>query len=147
MKPEQNNMKPEQNNMNTPTPRTDAEVNNRPRTIQQFMGDSLRDALVPSNFARTLERELTTVTQQLTKAYETIGTMIDQIGMLQLKDKAITDQWDRLTKAIEPLKYWRDISECDCSNPLPQGGCLRCDLDKILNLNQPNHERHTDTED
>jgi hypothetical protein len=43
------------------------------------------------------------------------------------------EQRDRLTKSIEPLKYWRDISECDCSNPLPQGGCLRCDLDRILN--------------
>jgi hypothetical protein len=44
---------------------------------------------------------------------------------------------DILVKSIEPLKYWRDISECDCkcdcSNPLPQGGCLRCDLDRILN--------------
>ncbi len=43
-----------------------------------------------------------------------------------------TDQFERLIKAIEPFKYWRDISECDCSNPLPQGGCLRCDLEKIL---------------
>ena len=39
---------------------------------------------------------------------------------------------DNLIKLIEPFKYWRDISECDCSNPLPQGGCLRCDLERIL---------------
>ena len=95
--------------MNTPTPRTDAEVNNRPRTIQQFMGDSLRDALVPSNFARTLERELTTATEQLTKANETIGTMIDQIGMLQLKDKATTEQRDSLAEA---LRIMADGTSC-----------------------------------
>jgi hypothetical protein len=41
---------------------------------------------------------------------------------------------DILVKSIEPLKYWRDISECDCSSPLPQGGCLRCDLEKILEI-------------
>jgi chromosome segregation ATPase len=40
-------------------------------------------------------------TEQLTKANETIGTMIDQIGMLQLKDKATTEQRDRLAEALE----------------------------------------------
>jgi len=44
----------------------------------------------------------------------------------------LTDQRNRFIKAIEALKYWRDISECDCSNSLPHGGCLRCDLDRIL---------------
>jgi hypothetical protein len=47
-------------------------------------------------------------------------------------------QRDRLIKSVEPLKYWRDISECDCSNPLPQGGCLRCDLNRILKTTNPN---------
>jgi hypothetical protein len=43
-------------------------------------------------------QKLEKATQQLTKANETIGTMIDQIGMLQLKDKATTEQRDRLTE-------------------------------------------------
>jgi len=47
-------------------------------------------------------------------------------------------QRDRLIKSVEPLKYWLDISECDCSNPLPQGGCLRCDLNRILKTTNPN---------
>jgi hypothetical protein len=51
---------------------------------------------------------------------------------------AVTEQRDKLIKAIEPLEYWRDISECDCSNPLPQGGCLRCDLERILKPTNPN---------
>ena len=65
--------------------------------------------VVRSDLARKLERELITVTKQR----------------------------DSLIKAIEPLEYWRDISECDCSCPLPQGGCLRCDLERILKLTKP----------
>jgi len=65
--------------------------------------------VVRSDLARKLERELITVTKQR----------------------------DSLIKAIEPLEYWRDISECDCSCPLPQGGCLRCDLNRILKLTKP----------
>lgn len=29
------------------------------------------------------------------------------------------------------LEYWRGITECVCDSPLPIGGCLRCDLDRI----------------
>jgi len=54
--------------------------------------------------------------------------------------KEIIEQRDSLIKAIEPLEYWRDISECDCSCPLPQGGCLRCDLNRILKLTNPNSQ-------
>ena len=50
----------------------------------------------------------------------------------------VTEQRDKLIKAIEPLEYWRDISECDCSCPLAQGGCLRCDLNRILKITNPN---------
>jgi hypothetical protein len=62
-----------------------------------------------------------------------LGNWLDYCKLLERELNAVTEQRDRLTKSIEPLKYWRDISECDCSNPLPQGGCLRCDLDRILN--------------
>ena len=48
----------------------------------------------------------------------------------------VTEQRDRLLKHLNVLAYWRDISECDCHNPLPNGGCLRCDLDKVFNSNQ-----------
>jgi len=40
----------------------------------------------------------------------------------------------KLKTKLDKLCYWRDISECDCSNSLPQGGCLRCDLEGILEL-------------
>jgi hypothetical protein len=44
------------------------------------------------------------LTEQLAKAHETIGIMIDEIGMLQLKDKATTEQRDRLAEAIRKHK-------------------------------------------
>jgi len=53
---------------------------------------------------RALRLELTAVTEHLTKAHETIGTMIDEIGMLQLKDKATTEQRDRLAEALRKIK-------------------------------------------
>jgi hypothetical protein len=91
---------------NTPTPRTDAEL-----FLSRGMGivPTLPKEVVRVAFSRTLERELT----------------------------AVTEQRNSLIKAIEPLEYWRDISECDCSCPLPQGGCLRCDLNRILKLTKP----------
>lgn len=45
--------------MSTQTPRTDEQINGKPCTrFCVLAGDSLRDALVQSEFARTLEREL-----------------------------------------------------------------------------------------
>jgi hypothetical protein len=41
------------------TPRTDEQINGKPCTRFDILaGDSLRNAVVPSEFARTLEREL-----------------------------------------------------------------------------------------
>lgn len=51
-----------------------------------------------------------------------------------LEDSDVEKENRELKNSIARLRYWRDISECNCSSPLPQGGCLRCDLDKILLL-------------
>jgi len=95
---------------------------------------------------RQLERELTAVTEQRDKAWQKIENQAERITYLEGATNHATgtplskaiEQRDKLIKAIEPLEYWRDISECDCSNPLPQGGCLRCDLERILKLTNPN---------
>ena len=79
-----------------------------PRTndiIEQVKGFRTPYAIYSlEQFSRELERELTTATEQLTKAHETIGTMIDEIGMLQLKDKATTEQRDRLAAALTKIQ-------------------------------------------
>jgi len=78
-----------------------------------------------------LERELAEALAQRAKAVEKYQAAVKEMYEAGM-------QRDRLIKSVEPLKYWRDISECDCSNPLPQGGCLRCDLNRILKTTNPN---------
>ena len=36
--------------------------------------------------------------------------------------------------AVQSLRYWRDLAECDCDSELPTGGCEKCDMQGILNL-------------
>ena len=33
---------------------------------------------------------------------------------------------------VEVLKYWEGISECDCDNTHPIGGCLKCDMQNLI---------------
>lgn len=39
---------------------------------------------------------------------------------------------ERIKQIEDIAKYWYGVSECDCNSPLPHGGCLRCDMSKIL---------------
>jgi hypothetical protein len=86
---------------------------------------------------QNLERELTAARAEIERL-DTVGIHSCHNGcqrpncVLRKELKEVTNQCGKLIKTIEPLEYWRDISECDCSNPLPQGGCLRCDLERIL---------------
>jgi hypothetical protein len=84
-----------------------------------------------AEFARKLERERD-------EAREQRDAVTLRLGETQERMIDAERQRDRLIKSVEPLKYWRDLSECDCSNPLPQGGCLRCDLNRILKTTNPN---------
>ena len=67
-------------------------------------------------------------------SYAMLAKMRDRAKIAENQLAAMTAQRDRLVKLLEPFTYWRDISECDCSNPLPHGGCLRCDLDRVLQI-------------
>jgi len=78
------------------------------------------------------------VPSELSKVREQRDAVTLRLGETQERMIDAEMQRDRLIKSVEPLKYWRDISECDCSNPLPQGGCLRCDLNRILKTTNPN---------
>lgn len=64
---------------------------------------------------------------------ESADALVDRLGATQERMFNAERERDRLLKHLNVLTYWRDISECDCHNPLPNGGCLRCDLDKVLN--------------
>ncbi len=46
-------------------------------------------------------------------------------------------------RAIDALRYWIGIAECECSDPLPNGGCLKCDLEGILKIIKQNMKIRT----
>ena len=53
------------------TPRTDEQINGKPCTRFAILaGDSLRNAAVPSEFARTIERELNAANERIKRLEE-----------------------------------------------------------------------------
>lgn len=88
-----------------------------------------------NGYVQELERELAEAREETIRTREFMD-----YGFAKAQEElaTVTEQRDRLIKAVEPLEYWRDISECDCSSPLPQGGCLRCDLNRVLKTTNPN---------
>jgi hypothetical protein len=130
--------------MNTDTPRTN-----------RFYASFADGECIPNQdewlaLCESLERELTAARAEIERLdVSGIHSCHDNCQrpncVLRKELKEVTNQCGKLIKTIEPLEYWRDISECDCSNPLPQGGCLRCDLERILKTTNPNELCDTDS--
>ena len=61
------------------TPRTDEQINGKPCTQFGILaGDSLRNAAVPSEFARNLERELTTAQDRIKMLEEVAEDLVEE---------------------------------------------------------------------
>ena len=66
------------------TPRTDEQINGKPCTRFAILaGDSLRDAFVPSEFCRELERELNAANQIAKKYEDTYFECLERIKRLR----------------------------------------------------------------
>jgi hypothetical protein len=66
------------------TPRTDEQINGKPCTRFEILaGDSLRNAAVPSEFARTLERELNRACDMYRKLDIHTLNLVDRIRRLE----------------------------------------------------------------
>jgi hypothetical protein len=89
----------------TPTPRTDEQVNGKPCTRFAIMaGDSLRDAMVPSEFARQLEREIVDARKERDKwAYECGANMKLLKEAIATGTRAI-EQRDTLAEALRQVR-------------------------------------------
>ena len=73
------------------TPRTDDQINGKPCTRFEVMaGDSLRNASVPSEFARELERELNAANDRI---------------------KRLEEAGDRLQMLIEEQGWWESVPQ------------------------------------
>ena len=76
------------------TPRTDEQINGKPCTRFEILaGDSLRNAAVPSEFARTIERELNAANERI-KRLEEAGDAILNAENDDEEYKAIL-QWNK----------------------------------------------------
>jgi hypothetical protein len=141
-----NQNQPTTMNTDTPTPETDSAYIQCPnegawdfRIRQEKTMAKLErerdEARADAEKAKAYKKVLKTTNANLKRERD---EAVNNYETAQLLSVRVGEQRDRLIKSVEPLKYWRDISECDCSNPLPQGGCLRCDLNRILKTTNPN---------
>jgi hypothetical protein len=119
------------------TPCSPSSIPETDATWEAYQVDSTSDEGDPWGLAARLERERDEARERADTMFAKHANILDEAR--NKRDEA-RGQRDRLIKSVEPLKYWRDISECDCSNPLPQGGCLRCDLNRILKTTNPNDQ-------
>ena len=88
------------------TPRTDAEANEQYSMV--LTGNGLRRALVQSDFARQLERELTEANariKRLEEAGDKLSDCADQIGWTSCE----SPQW--IKKAENAVKEWLKAKE------------------------------------
>ena len=87
---------PDVTKMISDTPRTDEQINGKPCTRFEILaGDSLRNAAVPSEFARTIERELNAAQERI-KRLEEAG---DALANTQTYDLLETVNWRKAKEA------------------------------------------------
>ena len=95
------------------TPRTDEQINGKPCTRFAILaGDSLRNAAVPSEFARTLERELSAANDRIKRLEEMYEGKIGENeqflgsnlqGLLTRELNAANERIKRLDETLEDV--------------------------------------------
>ena len=94
------------NKMVSDTPRTDEQINGKPCTrFECLVGDSLRDALVPSQFARQLERELNAANDRIKRLEEFVDQLTNpKFTRDDLPKEALLQRIKRMEEAGDALK-------------------------------------------
>ena len=79
------------------TPRTDEQINGKPCTQFGILaGDSLRNASVPSEFARTLERELNAANDRINRLAQAGDCLLSHRNSTDYHEKV--REWDKAKK-------------------------------------------------
>lgn len=99
-----------------PTPETDEQINGKPCTRFAIMaGDSLRDALVPSQFARKLERERDEILEQYVAMCSRLQECVQEHGIGlggEKLDKLVCDEIKLLRKDLQEERHaWQNERE------------------------------------
>ena len=97
------------------TPRTDEQINGKPCTRFEILaGDSLRNALVPSEFARELERELNAAHVEIEEKRKDIVYLATEKAKLEERIKRLEEAGDALENdnyTSDNLEAWRKAKE------------------------------------
>ena len=119
------------------TPRTDEQINGKPCTRFEILaGDSLRNASVPSEFARTLERELNAANSKIELLMSANADVARIAGERDAAEKRIK-RLEAVTK--DPHALWTNWLRGDVK--LPEGiGDVRQYQDRIKRLEELGHE-------
>ena len=79
------------------TPRTDEQINGKPCTRFEILaGDSLRNAAVPSEFARTIERELNAANERIKRLVQAGDCLLSHRNSTDYHEKV--REWDKAKK-------------------------------------------------
>jgi hypothetical protein len=88
------------------TPRTDEQINGKPCTRFEILaGDCLRNAAVPSEFARQLERELTEANERVKRLEEALERLFNLPNdcCCQLSNSSL-DAWNNAHEALKAME-------------------------------------------
>jgi hypothetical protein len=88
------------------TPRTDEQINGKPCTRFEILaGDCLRNAAVPSEFARQLERELTEANERIKRLEEALERLFNLPNdcCCQLSNSSL-DAWNNAHEALKAME-------------------------------------------
>jgi len=90
------------------TPRTDEQINGKPCSqFGMLAGDSLRNASVPSEFARTIERELNAANKRIKRLEKAGDALLN--AWLMPEDAMEYRDWVALSADAEAM--WRKAKE------------------------------------
>jgi chromosome segregation ATPase len=87
------------------TPRTDEQINGKPCTRFEILaGDSLRNAAVPSEFARTLERELDSANERIKRLEESLESANTFLQLVMCEQNHLRDLRNKANDRIKRLE-------------------------------------------
>jgi len=88
------------------TPRTDEQINGKPCTRFEVMaGDSLRNASVPSEFARKLERELNAANAEIEEKRKDVVWLATEKAKLENYVMRLEEAGDALYANCDPSRW------------------------------------------
>ena len=97
---------PDVTKMISDTPRTDEQINGKPCTRFEVMaGDSLRNASVPSEFARKLERELNAANAEIEEKRKDVVWLATEKAKLENYVMRLEEAGDALYANCDPSRW------------------------------------------